>query len=187
MFHSILVRSRNVHFRIKGKVLKLYLIILGCKVGRNLKCKQFPIFRSIPSKNIVIGNNVNIGYRITLDIQKTGKLVLGDKVNLTQDVIISSIESVEINNDTLIAENVSIRDGDHQFELGLNINSQSFTTSKISIGKDVWIAAGVRVLKGSIIPDGCVIAANSIVLQKSTLYPYSVYVGVPVKKVSTRV
>lgn len=186
MFHSVLVRARNVHFRIKGKMLKLYLILLGCKVGKNLKCKQFPIFRSIPSKNIVIGNNVNIGYRITLDIQKTGKLVLGDKVNLTQDVIISSIESVEINNDTLIAENVSIRDGDHQFELGLNINSQSFTTSKISIGKDVWIAAGVRVLKGSTIPDGSIIAANSLVLGKSELVSNMIYGGIPVKKISNR-
>lgn len=186
MLNNFIVRVRKARFQINGEILKLYLTLLGCKVGKKLKCKQFPIFRTIPYKNINIGDNVNIGYRITLDIQKNGKLVLGDRVNLTQDIIISSIESVEISDDSLIAENVSIRDGDHQFKLGININTQSLTSSKISIGKDVWIAAGVRVLKGSTIPDGCIIAANSLVLGKSELVSNMIYGGIPVNKISYR-
>jgi acetyltransferase-like isoleucine patch superfamily enzyme len=177
---------RNIHFRIKGKLFKLYLILLGCKIGKNLKCKQFPIFRSIPYKNIEIGDNVNFGYRITLDIQTSGKLKLGNRVNLTQDIVISSIESVEIGHNTLIAENVSIRDGDHQFKLGSNINIQPLTSSKINIGNDVWIAAGTRVLKGATLPDGCIIGANSLVIKKSKLEQNKIYAGTPVVEISKR-
>lgn len=178
---------RNFKFRSKGFLLKIYLLLHGCKVGNGIKCKQFPRFRTIPQKNFFVGNDVNFGYNLTFDIKKTGKLILGNNVNLTQDIVISSMQKVLIDDDSLIAEHVSIRDGDHLCEAGKNINSQSLISHEIKIGKDVWIAAGVRVLKGSVIQDGCIIACNAVVTHKTTTEKNGIYAGLPIKKINSRV
>lgn len=177
---------RNSIFRFKGLILKIYLLLNGCKVGNGIKCKQFPRFRSIPNKNFHIGNNVNFGYNITFDVKKNGKLILGNNVNLTQDIIISSMKKVLIDDDSLIAEYVSIRDADHTFKSGLNINSQELESHEIHIGKDVWIAAGVRVLKGATIQDGCIIASNAVVTKNTQTEKNSIYAGLPIKKIKSR-
>ena len=187
LFSKIESFYRSLKFKGKGVFLRLYLKLHGCnKIGKGLKCKEFPVFRSIPNSNIEIGNNVNIGYNISFDISTSGKLILGNNVNLTQDIIISSIRLVSIGNDSLIAENVSIRDGDHECSLGKNINKQGLVADEVNIGKDVWVAAGVRVLKGSIIKDGCVIASNGVVTRKSMTSENSIYAGIPVKEISKR-
>ena len=56
------------------------------------------------------------GYGVSLDIRNGGQLIIGNNVNLTQDIVISALDKVEIGDDTLIAEFVSIRDADHQFK-----------------------------------------------------------------------
>jgi acetyltransferase-like isoleucine patch superfamily enzyme len=177
---------RNIIYRIKGLILKIYLLLNGCKVGKGIKCKQFPRFRTIPHKNFYIGNNVNFGYNLTFDIKNTGKLFLGNNVNLTQDIIISSMQKVLIDDNALIAEHVSIRDADHLFKIGLNINSQALTFQEIIIGKDVWIGAGVRVLKGSTIQDGCIIACNTVVTKNTQTEKNGIYAGLPIKKIKSR-
>jgi len=177
---------KNFKFRGQGFLLKIYLLLHGCKVGNGIKCKQFPRFRTIPHKNIFVGNNVNFGYNLTFDIKQSGRLILGNNVNLTQDIVISAMQKVFIDDNALIAENVSIRDGDHSYKIDVNINSQPLIAAEIIIGKDVWIAAGVRVLKGSIINDGCVIACNAVVTQKTPTEKNGVYAGLPIKKINAR-
>lgn len=180
------VYLKNLFFRSQGFLLKVYLLLHGCTVGNGIKCKQFPRFRTIPYNNIFVGNNVNFGYNLTFDIKQSGKLIIGNNVNLTQDIVISAMQKVFIDDNALIAENVSIRDGDHSYKIDVNINSQSLIVAEIIIGKDVWIAAGVRVLKGSIINDGCVIACNAVVTQKTPTEKNGIYAGLPIKKINTR-
>lgn len=52
----------------------------------------------------------------------------------------------------------------------------------VTIGNHVWLANGVSVLKGSVIPDHVVVGKSSTVVGKLE-EPNSVYVGVPAKKV----
>ena len=40
-----------------------------------------------------------------------------------------------------------------------------FPTNPIVIGNDVWLGAGVTILKGSNIGDGCIVAAGAVVLR----------------------
>ncbi len=42
------------------------------------------------------------------------------------------------------------------------------TSSEIIIGSQVWIGSNISVLKGSMIPDGCVVASGSVVGAKFT-------------------
>lgn len=173
-------------FKIKGFFYKLYLVSCGCKVGKGLKCKRFPIMRTVPNRNIIIGDNVNFGYRLTFDIKHSGRLVIGNSVNLTQDILISSVDKVEIGHDTLIAEYVSIRDGDHKFGIEKKINHQDLSKSSIKIESDVWIGAGSRILKGSELKKGCIIAANSIVLEKTKTQEFNIYAGCPIQQIGKR-
>lgn len=178
--------SRNLLYKFLGTVLKIYLKVHGCEVKAGLKCKRFPVFRNIPRKNISIGNNVTIGYRITFYVSDSGKLIIGDNVNLTQDITISSIDKVEIGSHSLVAEFVSIRDGGHDFKIEKRINQQGYSRKAIKIGSDVWIGAGSRILKGSIIEEGCIIAANSVVLEKTKTTKHCIYGGAPIKEIGKR-
>lgn len=179
-------RLRKLGFRIKGELFRLYLLSCGCKVGKGVKCKTFPVMRTIPKKNITVGNNVNFGYRVSLDIRDKGQLIIGNNVNLTQDIVISALDRVEIGDDVLIAEYVSIRDANHLFKKKSKINDQAMSISPIKIYDDVWIGAGSKILKGANIMKGCVIAANSIVLEKTETEEYNIYAGSPVKYIGKR-
>jgi len=69
---------RNFGYRLKGNCFKWYLLVHGCQAGKRLKCMGFPKFRSIPKKNIVIGNDVTLGRNVTFEITNEGKLILGN-------------------------------------------------------------------------------------------------------------
>lgn len=45
----------------------------------------------------------------------------------------------------------------------IDYEGKKATPNEITIGNNVWIGCGVKIYKGSVVPDGCVIAANSIV------------------------
>jgi len=177
---------RNVWHRGKGLLLKAYLRLHGCRVGRRLKCKSWPIFRNYPFKNITFGDFVTIGYGITLDLSGEGKLLLGDRVNLTQNILISASAEVRIGSWTLVAENVSIRDSDHQTLRKEPIATQKIVSKPIRIGDDVWIGAGCFILKGAVIKDGAVIGANSVVTERSLIDENGIYAGSPVTCLKAR-
>jgi acetyltransferase-like isoleucine patch superfamily enzyme len=46
----------------------------------------------------------------------------------------------------------------------ISYKNQHLRLRGIEIGKKVWIGCGVKILKGARIPDGCVVAAGSIVI-----------------------
>jgi acetyltransferase-like isoleucine patch superfamily enzyme len=177
---------RSNLFMLKGKLLKIYLLLHGCKVGSKLRCHQFPRFRSFPSKNIIIGNNVTIGYNITFEAFTSGKIIIEDFVNLTQNIIISCGNSIKIGSNTLIAENVSIRDCEHGMAKNEIIRIQPLVFDQIIIGSDVWIGAGCMILKGSKIPDGSIIGANSVILRSNIIEKGSINVGTPLRLIGFR-
>lgn len=45
----------------------------------------------------------------------------------------------------------------------ITYEGKTITPNEITIGDNVWIGCGVKIYKGAVIPNGCVIAANSIV------------------------
>lgn len=171
---------RSAAARVRGLLLELYLRMHGCRTGRNLRCRQLPHFRTVPDANIYLGNSVTIGRNVTFDVSTRGRLEIGDYVNLTQDITISSDERVDIGAHTLVAEYVSIRDADHRCDdPTIPKAEQGMLRAAVSIGKDVWIGAGARILRGATVPDGAVIAANAVVLAKCRLKARCVHAGAP--------
>ena len=56
--------------------------------------------------------------------------------------------------------NCQFLDSDHQF---IEYVGRKEKENEIIIGNHVWIGSGAQIYKGTIIADGCVIAANSVV------------------------
>lgn len=108
------------------------------KVGKNV------IFKYPPHKGIKFGKKCDIGAFSHFDIPPFGKLIVGDCVKMTQGVVVSAINKVEIQSNTLIAEWVSIRDAQHLFDKNEPINKQGMREEKseILIEEDVWIGRG---------------------------------------------
>lgn len=177
---------KNRLYRFKGLCLKLYLLVHGCKIGKNLKCVEFPFFRIVPNKNISLGDNITIGTNIIFEAEKDSQLQIGNNVNLTHNIIISVNQKISIGNDCLIAENVSIRDANHKTEKSTTITKQQSDIKPVIIGNDVWIGANSIILKGSTLLNGCVIGANSLTNEKTTTEEYGIYAGSPIKFIKFR-
>lgn len=170
---------------LKGLILKCYLLIHGCKVGKKLKCKQFPIFRTIPKRNsIEIGDFVSIGYRITLE--PIGKIILKDHVQLTQDILISASSKVELQEYVGIAEFVSIRDSDHGVRKGIIPHFQPSTSTPILLKKGVGIGRGSVVFRGAKIEEHAIIGAHCIVMRNFESIPNGIYFGNPIRLIGKR-
>jgi acetyltransferase-like isoleucine patch superfamily enzyme len=178
------IRSR--YWYLKGLFLNLYLQLHGCKVGRRLKCKQWPVFRIVPNCNIEIGNDVGIGYRITFDIHESGKLVLSNNVNLTQDILISSRKMVFFGEYVSCAEHVSIRDSDHGLKKGVKPHFQESVAEQIIIKKGADIGRGGAIFRGVTIEEDAIIGVNCILMRNFRCVPNGVYLGNPVKLIWKR-
>ena len=70
-------------------------------------------------------------------------------------------------------------------EAGGRQSFRSVGPDRAWIGNDVWLGAGVVVLRGVTIGDGCIVAANAVVTRD--LPPYTICGGLPAKVIRQRV
>lgn len=92
---------------------------------------------------------------------------------------------IRIGNDVRIAAGSIIVSFEHGFEDPAQpIRKQPLKKAAVTIGDDVWIGAGVRILAGSDIARGCVIGAGSVL--KGATVPFGIYVGAPARLVRRR-
>ncbi|WP_318484299.1 CatB-related O-acetyltransferase [Photobacterium leiognathi] len=100
------------------------------------------------------------------------------------------ITKAQIGNYTSIANNVLIGQGEHDYNkistssLFYNDEYEELTKESCIVGNDVWIGAGVIVLRGVTIGDGAVIGASAVVTKD--IPPYSVACGVPARVIKKR-
>ncbi len=144
--------------RIRRKILYRYFK----RCGENLIIHQGFRFRGI--HQIVVGNNVQIG--VDSFIQGSGGLEIGD--------------------DVLLGPGIKIWTVNHRFEnLHIPIYEQGYEHRPVKIGKGVWLGSNVFVLPGVIIPEGCVVAASSLVGIKR-YPPYAILSGNPCRVIGSR-
>jgi acetyltransferase-like isoleucine patch superfamily enzyme len=148
---------------------------------------------------------VYIGKNSTIEIEKTGKVLIehgvyikkgfdlfcngtikiGTSTFINKDVTIASMNSVIIGDHCLIGEQVSIRDHDHKFSDNIQfIKEQGFETEPVIIGSNVWIGCKVTIVKGVKIGNNCIIGANSVVTRY--IPDNSIAVGVPARVIKSR-
>lgn len=107
-------------------------------------------------------------------------LSIGKHSHINRGCMIDSRGGVVIGNNVSISHCVCICSTAH------NCNSPSFDyiSAPIVIDDNVWIGLKAIILKGVHIGEGAVVAAGSVVTHD--LEPYSIYAGIPAKKIGER-
>jgi len=176
--------SRNVWLRqIRGEVLlPRSLPTASVRIGFG----DIGIFDRKRSRSIwEVRGRVFFGGRCAIGhgckVSASGDLYFGEGVALTAESTIVAKKSVRIGNNTLISWDVLIMDSDlhHMTDAAGNVGNPQ---SAVVVGDGVWLGCRSLVLKGVSIPDGCVVAAGSVV-SRTTLQEHSLLAGSPAKVV----
>jgi acetyltransferase-like isoleucine patch superfamily enzyme len=112
---------------------------------------------------LCIGVGVTLADGCALEVAPGGRLVIGDHVFIGRHTVIVAAELVEIGDHTLVAEHCTIRDQDHQVDPDERLRETESRSAPVHLASKVWLGAGVRVLRGSAIGEGSIIAANAVV------------------------
>jgi acetyltransferase-like isoleucine patch superfamily enzyme len=96
-------------------------------------------------------------------LAKSGRIVIGDHCFIGTGSIIVAVDEISIGHNVLIAEYVTIRDQDHDFESRLPTALAGLRSSPIRVGDNVWIGAKATITRGVTIGDNSVIGANAVV------------------------
>ena len=150
------------------------------------KCNQKLIVSG--TGKVEIGAGCMFGYKLggrfykgLIEIQpryKNSLIKIGNNISTNNNLIICAANYIEIGDDTLIGEGVSIMD--HEAHgIAPNQRGEIGEIGKVIIGRNVWIGNGVMILKNSEIGDNSIVAAGAVVCGK---YPANVIIGgVPAK------
>jgi acetyltransferase-like isoleucine patch superfamily enzyme len=147
---------------------------------------RLPLSSRIRWKNgsVSLGDKISVCEGVIIDAQK-GSIEIGSNVSLNDYTIILGHGGVVIGNDVRIAAQVMIASFDHNYEdPETPIRLQGITTKPIIIQDDVWIGSGAKILGGSHVAKGCVIAANAVI--KGETVPFGVYGGIPARLLKMR-
>lgn len=108
-------------------------------------------------------------------------LQIGKHFNSGRDTTIAILEggSITIGDDCLFSYNVEVRNSDSHSLMDDKGNRINYAKDVV-IGNHVWMAQRAIVLKGAIINDGCVVAANALVTNHF-FEPASLLGGLPAR------
>lgn len=121
--------------------------------------------------SLVLGENVNIRDNVIINCTG-GTIVLNNRVFLNDMVCLNSRASISIGSDTVIGQGTKMYDHDHDYRHNMQ---NEFVCSPVKIDHNVWIGSDVIVLKGSFVGDNAVLGAASLV--KGEVKPYQVYLN----------
>lgn len=182
----------------------LYFYKLKCFVAPSarIRCKQKIkthgflmvgkgcIINALSVNGIEFGNGVSIGRGTSIEctgsIKQLGKgFKVGNNVGLGDMCHYGCAGGIEIGDNTIVGIYVTMHSENHNFaNLSIPIRLQGVNHKGIKIGKDCWIGAKATILDGSVIGNGCIVAAGAVVTGK---FPDNCILGgVPAKIIKFR-
>lgn len=136
------------------------------------------------ARRIRVGRRVRIFPGLRAECHGRGRLIIGDNVAIGQGFHVTCMGSVEIGAGTLITGYVTVTDIEHEYEeINVPVLGQASIHKETKIGKNCFLGMGARVQAGTILGDGCIVGANSVV--RGVFPPYSVIVGAPAKVIKS--
>ena len=124
------------------------------------------IYRLLYLKKFQFGTRLTFRDGFHLLVEKSGKVIIGNRVFFNNFCSINAMLSVTIDDDCIFGENVKIYDHNHCYQdRSQSISKQGFSTAAIQIGRNCWIGSQVTILKGVTIGDNSIIGAGVVVYQ----------------------
>ena len=171
---GIASRARNVWYR-----------MLGVRLGGYSWIRRI----SIPRQwgDITIDAGCALDDHVVLLCSGTAmadKLVIHSGTYINRFTMLDAHERIEIGANCMIGPHCYITDGDHGTAVGRLVQVQPMNTHPVIIEDNVWLGAGVIVLKGVRIGRSAVIAAGSVVTKD--VAPSELVGGVPARPIKSR-
>jgi len=174
-----------VHFTSKIKCKRKIRFVKNLSIDRNC------FIDALSTDGIIFGKNCSIGKNTTIECTGSFRLLgkglkVGNNVGLGTHGFFGCAGGVEIGDDTIFGNFVSVHSENHNFSsLETSIRLQGVNRKGIVIGKNCWIGAKVTILDGTHIGDGCIVAAGAVVT--GSFPSNSIIGGVPAKIIKQRV
>jgi len=192
-----------VHSLVIKSILKAY----GIKVKKNFYIEGIPKLKIRgKAENIVIGNNVSILGNIDLRNRENGKIIFKDNVTIehscrfvsaregtiqigegsivTAFAIINGGEDIIVGEKCILGPRCSINANEHVFRRDTPIRESGFIHAPVVIEDDCWLATNVSINKGVYLRKGTIVASGAVVTRSTE--EYSIYGGIPAKKIGER-
>lgn len=125
---------------------------------------------SITNGTLELKNSIFTRRNVTFRVD-SGNLKIGTSF-FNQGCLITSMKNIVIGDNCLFGPNVVIVDHDHDYSYLDNKRGCYYLKEDVIIGNNVWVGANATILRGSIIEDGAVIGAGTIVkgiVKKNTI------------------
>ena len=162
----------------------------GIQYGRYLKLGEFVHLSALGSGRIVLGDKVNIGAFSRVIISTTlnelgAHIHIGNNVAIGEYAYLGGAGGLSIDDDCIIGQYFSCHPENHNYhKRDAPIRLQGVSRKGIAIGKNCWIGSKVTILDGVNIGDGCVVAAGAVVTKS---FPANCIIGgVPAKMIKER-
>lgn len=155
------------------------------QAGKSLILEEGVYINALAEEGVVLGNHVTIARYAILSctgiIAEKGKGIrIGNNSAVGAQSFLGGQGGIRIGNDVIMGPQVKIFSENHNYVvLDQLIRNQGQTRKGVVIGNNCWIGAGVTILDGSEIGDGCVIAAGAVV--SGSIPANSVAMGIPAR------
>jgi acetyltransferase-like isoleucine patch superfamily enzyme len=146
-------RWRNLVYRLLGVRIDGYAWLRRISVPRNWSRIEL-------ASGVALDDGVVL---LCIGAADAGRIRIGRNTYVNRYTIIDSSERIEIGERCMIGPHCYLTDHDHGHAPGTSVAEQPLTSRPVRVGDNVWIGAGVVVLKGVTIGDGAVVAAGAVV------------------------
>ncbi len=113
--------------------------------------------------NVVFKGMAKIGHGSKIVVGKSGNLVFGKRFTISAESSLICFCKIEFGNDCLLSWDVLIMDTDFHRIYSYSLDNQINKDKEILIGDKCWIGCRSLILKGAILAENTIVAANSCV------------------------
>ena len=188
LFHIIISLCRNFHYFYYPNRIKLLKRTIKCP--ETPRIHQFLLFTGQGS--VSVGDNCTFGFKLggfhrsgSIEIQARyvkSIVRIGNNTSTNNNIFICAANYVEIGNNVLIGNFVTISDHDAH-NTNPNKRNEIGAVGIVKIKNNVWIGNNVRISKNVEIGENSIIASGSVVTKS---FPENVIIGgVPAKLIKS--
>ena len=188
---SLIIREKKI--KVEGAFLRHVKINVHGNNSQVKICPKVMMTNSVISvvgddcNEVIEGGSTNIKH-CHIEVRGLGSEVVIKRGFTSEQVSLKACEGrkIMIGEDCMFSAGIYVSTSDFHSIVDANTGERLNLAKDVVIGDHVWLAHGVSVLKGSVIPDHVVVGKSSTVTGKLE-EPSAIYVGMPAKKVKTGV
>ena len=183
MIRSLLQKLNVVGIGLASRGRNVFYRLLGVRIAGYAWLRRISVPRQWEDITIEEGAALDDGVVLLCSGERCqSKICIGAGSYINRHTIIDASLEIQIGRKCLIGPFCYLTDHDHGQKLGEAMASQPLKSARVRIGNNVWLGAGVIILKGVTIGDDSVVGAGAVVTRD--LPVASRAMGVPARKLS---